>query len=466
MWKEEIDIAKKLVGTISNFSVHAAGVIICGDPVSHHAPIENSKGNLCSGFDMFNVERVGLVKYDYLGLNTFTQISNTIQMIKERTGRDISVRNDIDLEDPKIYKNIYAKGKTASVFQFASRGMQDALRKVNASNMEDLIAVVSLYRPGPLEYIDAYAEGKKNPSSVQYDDEIIKKHLGVTYSIMVYQEQGMVLARDMAGFDHNEVDKLRKAISKKNDKLFAEVCDLFRKKSLERNVSEKAVDSVLNLMSKFVGYAFNRSHACSYAILSFWTAWLRYYYPHEWLATCIHLAKDDEDKVAMLRKECDIEKIVIREPNINESGLITLVNDRNEIMLPLSSIKGVGARAEDIIKNQPYADCRDFCFRARPNRGTVMAVAESGALACLPDTSQYSYVEDFMEYWDGIVAERLEEDKRIAKEAKKKFTPAISLNKTLHLDDTEAIIEKNRSKQRTNKSRGNIKSLLSEDMFD
>ena len=466
MWKEEIDIAKKLVGTISNFSVHAAGVIICGDPVSHHAPIENSKGNLCSGFDMFNVERVGLVKYDYLGLNTFTQISNTIQMIKERTGRDISVRNDIDLEDPKIYKNIYAKGKTASVFQFASRGMQDALRKVNASNMEDLIAVVSLYRPGPLEYIDAYAEGKKNPSAVQYDDEIIKKHLGVTYSIMVYQEQGMVLARDMAGFDHNEVDKLRKAISKKNDKLFSEVCDLFRKKSLERNVSEKAVDSVLNLMSKFVGYAFNRSHACSYAILSFWTAWLRYYYPHEWLATCIHLAKDDEDKVAMLRKECDIEKIVIREPNINESGLITLVNDRNEIMLPLSSIKGVGARAEDIIKNQPYADCRDFCFRARPNRGTVMAVAESGALACLPETSQFSYVEDFMEYWDGIVAERLEEDKRIAKEAKRKFTPAISLNKTLHLDDTEAIIEKNRSKQRTNKSRGNIKSLLSEDMFD
>jgi len=283
---------------------------------------------------------------------------------------------------------------------------------------------------------------------------------------MVYQEQGMVLARDMAGFDHNEVDKLRKAISKKNDKLFAEVCDLFRKKSLERGTSEKAVDSVLNLMSKFVGYAFNRSHACSYAILSFWTAWLRYYYPHEWLATCIHLAKDDEDKVAMLRKECDVERIVIREPNVNESGLITLVNDKNEIMLPLSSIKGVGARAEDIIKNQPYIDCRDFCFRARPNRGTVMALAESGALACLSDTSQYSYVEDFMEYWDTIVAERTEEDKRIAKEAKKKFTPAISLNKTLHLDDTEAIIEKNRSKQRTNKSRGNIKSLLSEDMFD
>jgi DNA polymerase III alpha subunit len=276
----------------------------------------------------------------------------------------------------------------------------------------------------------------------------------------------MLLARDMAGFDHNEVDKLRKAISKKNDKLFAEVCDLFRKKSIARGIDEKAVDSVLNLMSKFVGYAFNRSHACSYAILSFWTAWLRYYYPHEWLATCIQLAKDDEDKVAMLRKECDIEKINIREPNINESGNITLVNDKNEILLPLSSVKGVGSRADDIITNQPYSDCRDFCFRARPNRGTVMALAESGALSCLSDVEQYSYVEDFIEYWDTLVAERTEEDKRIAKEAKKKFTPAISLNKTLHLDETEAIIDKNKPKQRTVKTRGNIKSLLDENMFD
>ena len=467
-WKEEIDIAKQLVGTISNFSVHAAGVIICGDPVSQHAPIENSKGNLCSGFDMFNVERVGLVKYDYLGLNTFTQIANTIKMIKERRGVDIDVRKDIDLEDPKIYKNIYAKGKTASVFQFASRGMQEALRKVNASSMEDLIAVVSLYRPGPLEYIDTYAEGKMNPSAVHYVDPIVKKHLEVTYSIMVYQEQGMQLARDMAGFDHNEVDKLRKAISKKNDKLFAEVTDLFKQKSLARGVDEKAVDSVLSLMSKFVGYAFNRSHACSYAILSFWTAWLRYYYPHEWLATCIHLAKDDEDKVAMLKKECSMERIVIKNANVNESGLITLVNSNNEIMLPLSSIKGVGARAEDIIIHQPYADCKDLCMRARPNRGMVDALAFSGALYCLPDSHGYELVEDFMEYYDSLVAERSEEDKRIAREAKKKFKPAISLTEAFQIDESDVIIERTRTNRvrQPIKLRGNIKSLISDDLFD
>jgi DNA polymerase III alpha subunit len=456
MWREEIDIAKNLVGTISNLSVHAAGVLICGDPVSNHAPIENSKGNLCSGFDMFNVERVGLVKYDYLGLNTFTQIFNTIKMIKERRNIDIDIKKDIDFDDSKIYKNIYAKGKTASVFQFASKGMQDALRKVNASNMEDLIAVVSLYRPGPLEYIDTYAEGKMNPSSVYYPDPIVKKHLEVTYSIMVYQEQGMQLARDMAGFDHNEVDKLRKAISKKNDKLFAEVTDLFKKKSLERGFDERVVDSVLSLMSKFVGYAFNRSHACSYAILSFWTAWLRYYYPHEWLATCIQLAKDDEDKVKMLRQECQMEKIVIREPDINESGVDTRVNEKNEIMLPLSSIKGVGSRAEDIIKEQPYDDLKDFCIRARPNRGIVEALSKTSALDCIieKDISQ----EDFMILWDNLVLERNNAEKKKLRDEKRESKLSVSMDK---------IVQPKKTNTNSIGLNSNaIKNLLSDNLFD
>ena len=457
-WKEEIDIAKKLVGTISNFSVHAAGVIICGDPVSQHAPIENSKGNLCSGFDMFNVERVGLVKYDYLGLNTFTQIANTIKMINDRKGIEIDVRRDIDLADPKIYKNIYAKGKTASVFQFASRGMQDALRKVNASNMEDLIAVVSLYRPGPLEYIDTYAEGKKNPDLVQYDDPITKKHLEVTYNIMVYQEQGMQLARDMAGFDHNEVDKLRKAISKKNDKLFAEVTELFRQKSLQRGVKESSVESVLSLMSKFVGYAFNRSHACSYAILSFWTAWLRFYYPHEWLATCIHLAKDDEDKVAMLKKECDMERIVLKDPNVNESGTTTLVNDKNEIMLPLSSVKGVGSRAEDIVKFQPFEDSKDLCFRARPNKGMIFALAKEGALDCLPDSRNFEFVHEFMEYWDQLVEERTKEERNALRLKKLKDKNSLSFQ-----DIIKNKVSENKTQSDKSKS---LSQLLQDDLFD
>jgi len=180
---------------------------------------------------MKNVERMGLVKYDFLGLAALNQINICITNIEKLHGKKIKF-SDIDLEDAKIFKNIYAKGKTASVFQFASKGMQDALRKVQASSVEDLIAVAALYRPGPLEYIDTYAEGKKNPQYVYYAHPIIKKHLEVTYGIMVYQEQAMFLARDMAGFTWAEVDKLRKAISKKSGKDFDDICALFQKTTI------------------------------------------------------------------------------------------------------------------------------------------------------------------------------------------------------------------------------------------
>jgi DNA polymerase-3 subunit alpha len=273
---------------------------------------------------------------------------------------------------------------------------------------------------------------------------------------MVYQEQGMQLARDMAGFDHNEVDKLRKAISKKNDKLFAEVTDLFKKKSLERGFDERVVDSVLNLMSKFVGYAFNRSHACSYAILSFWTAWLRFYYHYEWLATCIQLAKDDEDKVKMLRQECQMEKIVIREPDINESGVDTRVNDKNEIMLPLSSIKGVGSRAEDIIKEQPYDDLKDFCIRARPNRGIVEALSRTSALNCIieKDVSQ----EDFMILWDNLVLERNNAEKKKLRAEKRESKLSVSMDR---------IVQPKKSNTNSIGLNSNaIKNLLSDNLFD
>ena len=311
VWKSEIDNAIHLVGTISNFGVHASGVLVSSEPVYLHTPIENSKGNLCSAYDMKNVERMGLVKYDFLGLAAFQQISICLQHIKRIHNKDIDFKK-IDLEDPKIFKNIYAKGKTASVFQFASRGMQQALKEVNASSVEDLIAVAALYRPGPMEFIPQYAAGKKSPDLVQYAHPIIEKHLSVTYGIMVYQEQAMFLARDMANFSWAEVDKLRKAISKKSGKDFDEACDLFKTKSLDRGISEEVVDEVLALMAKFGGYAFNRSHACSYALLSYYTAYLRCYYAPEWLAACIQIDRLDEDKLAILLRECNGDRIVVK----------------------------------------------------------------------------------------------------------------------------------------------------------
>ena len=418
-WKNEIDIAKQLVGTISNLGVHAGGVLVASEPIHDHCPVENSKGNLCSGYDMKSVERMGLVKYDYLGLATYQQISIALKLIQKRHHVEIKL-DEIPLEDPKVFKNIYAKGKTSSVFQFASRGMQEALRLVEASTTEDLIAVAALYRPGPLEYIPQYADGKKNPASVRYAHPLIEKHLGVTYGIMVYQEQAMFLARDMAGFDWGEVDKLRKAISKKSGKDFDAACNLFKEKSLARGISESAVNEVLSLMAKFGGYAFNRSHACSYAILSYWTAWLRYYYPSEWMAACMHVDRDDEDKLALFRRECEKEGIKVRTPNVNESGLETTVNAQGDIMLPLTSIKGVGIKAQDVIMHQPFSSLKDMCWRTKANRGMVQAMAEGEALDIFPEANGRS-IEDIMETWDALVKERVAEEKRIEREKKMRY---------------------------------------------
>ena len=208
-------------------------------------------------------------------------------------------------------------------------------------------------------------------------------------------------------------------------------------------------------MAKFGGYAFNRSHACSYALLSYYTAYLRYYYPSEWLAACIQIDKDDEDKLAVLLKECSMDKIPVRQANVNESGVETTVNKRGEIFLPLSSIKGVGSRAIDIVQHQPFEDCKDLAYRARPNRGMVAFLAEHDALSCLPDTLQFDVVEDFMEYWDNIVAERTKEEKnnlRLAKLAEKN---------SVSFDD---II--NKKERQTKNTSSSIKSLLSDELFD
>ena len=456
-WKQEIDNAINLVGAISNFGVHASGVLVSSEPVYLHTPIENSKGNLCSAYDMKNVERMGLVKYDFLGLAAFQQVSICLQHIKRLYNKEINF-NEINLEDEKIFKNIYAKGKTASVFQFASKGMQSALREVNASTIEDLIAVAALYRPGPMEYIAQYATGKRNPELVKYAHPIIEKHLAVTFGIMVYQEQAMFLARDMANFTWQEVDKLRKAISKKSGKDFDDACNLFKTKALANGIEEKVVDEVLALMAKFGGYAFNRSHACAYALLSYRTAYLRYYYKSEWLAACIQVDRLDEDKLAILLRECQIEKIQVKDPDINESGLQTTVNKKGDIILPLSTVKGVGVKAEELVAGAPYENLEDLAFRARPNRLTVSALAEANALSSLPDINQFEYLEDFMEHWDNLVLERNMKEKAVLKQKKMQEKNSLSI---------DAIASTNsKSDVKSKKENDNVSKLLSDDLFD
>ncbi len=765
MWPEEMEIARQLVGTISHFGVHAAGVLVSTSPISDNTPLENNKGVLASAYDMGDVERVGLVKYDFLGLATYQMIARCLASIKRRHNKIINLL-EIPLEDPEVFK-IYAQGKTCSVFQFASPGITKAAKQVRISNTEDIIAVAALYRPGPKAFIPDYAEGKKHPETVQFAHPLVEKHLAITYGIMVYQEQAMFLALDMAGFSWSEVDDLRKAVSKKDPEKFDKVKKLFQTKALANGIPEEGVNDVLHRMEKFAGYAFNRctagstkitlaassnhsdgtmkikdlydrlhgcilpaapgnfklntveryqgnclycetddkpavwrglcsachawhkkfkakglftlgmdqdgrlrpkrikdvyfngvhpvwriiladgreitatanhrhytpsgwvtvdklkvgdalicmgeykkhkstdrltkgvrryahnvpnferknelsvgyidggsirlkawtklqngecalegciasdangnrmerahldgnrtnnevsnlrllcvshhkkhdyennsrqrrwekgrpsvpvqitsiealppepvydveiddphhswvgngvvthnSHACAYAILSYWTAWFRKYYPADWLAACIHVDRDDEDKMAMFRHDCTSERILVQTPNVNDSGMETLVTDDGRIALPLTSLNGVGSMAEVIASNQPFENLKDMAVKARPNRGMVESLAKGGALSCFPELDGKE-VAEVMEYYDQLVVERNREEKEALRNAKKKFksTSPLSGNRPIvsfEADDDDADTRKKPNSPRPSRPVGKIRGI-------
>jgi DNA polymerase-3 subunit alpha len=397
---EEIKNASKLNGVISNLGVHAAAVVISSKPIHQVVPVENSKGTLATAFDMKNVERTGIIKFDLLGLATYRQLSLAIKQIKKRHNVTIDLRK-IPLDDEKVLKNIFSKGNTVSVFQFSGSGMQKWLKEVKASTMDDLIAVAALYRPGPMDFIPDYAKGKFKPDSIKYAHPIIEKHLAPTYGIMVYQEQAMFLSREMANLDWLEVDKLRKGIAKKEGKQFDEACENFATKSLQRNIPDHSVNEVMNLMKKFGGYAFNKSHSCMYAIVGYWTAYLKYYYPSEWMSACIEADKDDTDKVDIYMGECERLNVKIMTPNVNDSDLITNVSQDGTIYLPITSLKGVGNSGSSIVENQPYASISDFLERSGANKSLFVALTAGGALNCLvnDEEADEDYLLDFWELY-------------------------------------------------------------------
>jgi len=439
-WPEEITIAKKMIGVIQNFGVHAAGVLLSSEPISQHAPLENSKGVLASGYDMGNVVHVGLTKYDVLGLATLTMIALCFDMIEKRHGAE-KIPDFAKLlegnEDPKVLR-LFTEGKTDSVFQFASAGMKKSLKEVKADCIEDLIAINALFRPGPLQFIPQYAEGKKNPASVRYSHPLIKEVLGVTYGIPVYQEQAMELGRKMASFNHNDVDKLRKAVSKKMPAEFLEICNKFKKGALANGIPANAIDEVLARLQGFAGYAFNRSHACAYSLLAYSTAYLRTYFPSEWLAACMQCDRDDEDKMAVYRRECSSEGIRVVSPNANESGLNITVNQRGDILLPLNTIKGVGESAKTIVDNQPYEDMMDMANRARPNRGLIESFAQAGALECFREVKGKP-VDEIMEYWDNLIERRTAQEREEKKLAKQKYKVLSPLEQMMKTDEDDSF---------------------------
>lgn len=403
-YPEEMEAARRLIGVISHIGVHAAGVVVASEPISDHSPVEKSNKGLVTAYDMDNVEKLGLVKYDLLGLAMYQKIDRALKFIKERRGKDIDL-NAIDFNDMRVF-SLFNRGLTTTLFQFSSPGMQKSLKEVQVSDVEDLIAVAALFRPGPLAFIGDYAAGKRKPELVKYPHPVIKKHLGVTYNIPVYQEQVMNVCKDLAGFDWLEVDIMRKAVSKKDMVGFQKACQLFKKKGAKKGVDTQIIDNILDSWQSFVGYAFNRAHSTSYAILAYKGAYLRTYYPVEWLAACMQADIGKKDRLANHRHECTIEKISVMRPDVNLSRMEVTITDGGAIVLPLTSIDGVGQNASNIAAESPYDSLKDFIVRSGANRSMVQTMAEAGCFKSLPDAKSYRTTEELMAAAEEHVKER------------------------------------------------------------
>ena len=365
--KQVLDNAQKLEGSIRNTGIHAAGVIICGDPVTSHIPVCVAKDAemAVSQFSMKPVESVGMLKVDFLGLKTLTSIRKAVEAIKENHGTSIDWVN-LPLDDKKTF-DLLNQGKTLGVFQLESAGMQELARQLHLDRFEEIIAVVSLYRPGPMDMIPSFINRKHGREKIQYDHPWVEEILSETYGIMVYQEQVMQIAQKLANYSLGEGDVLRRAMGKKDMEQMAQERSKFRQGALENDISEEVAMKIFDQMEKFAAYGFNKSHAAAYGFLSYVTAYLKAHYPKEWMASLMSCDKDDLTKVAKFIGECQHEEICILPPDVNEAGELFTATEEG-VRFGLAGVKGVGAAVvETIIKERHrkgnYKNFYDFFKR-------------------------------------------------------------------------------------------------------
>lgn len=356
--KNVIDISKALEGLPRHLSKHAAGVLICGKPAYEYVPLARTpEGGVVAEYDMVTLERLGLLKMDFLGLRTLTVIKNAIQNISNLRGIDIDIQN-IPLDDKKTYELI-SQGKTEGVFQLESVGMRNFMKELKPDTFEDIIAGISLYRPGPMDFIPKYLKGKENKNAIEYECEQLRPILESTYGCIVYQEQVMRIVRDLAGFSMGRSDNLRRAMSKKK----ADVMEAERKAFLygddkenvpgcvKNGISEKVGNRIYDSMISFAAYAFNKSHAAAYAVISYQTAYLKAHYPVEFMSALLTSVFDNVVKLSVYVNACKSSNIKILPPDINTSGKYfepILDNGEYQIRYALSAVKSVG---ETVVSN-------------------------------------------------------------------------------------------------------------------
>ena len=408
--KRIIDISKKIEGLNRQASTHACGVVITKEPVVNYVPLYENEGQISTQFTMTTLEELGLLKMDFLGLRTLTVIDDAKKLIKKRRGIDVDFGT---FEDKDTYKML-SLGKTMGVFQMESPGFRKVMMKMEPDSIEDIIVVISLYRPGPMDKIPRYIRNKNNKENIEYTHESLKDILKTTYGCMVYQEQVMQIFRDLAGYSLGHADIVRRAMGKKKIDVMNKERVNFIEGAAKNGIDEKSANKIFDEMAEFAKYAFNKSHAAAYAVVAYQTAYLKCHYPEEFMAAYMNSFIGNQNKIPVYVNECRELGIEVLRPDINESfSKFTVVNGK--IRFAISSIKNVGETAvEDIIKererNGKYKNFIDFCERLSSdtvNKKCVESLIKAGCFDEIEkDYTRYDLLDNFEKIIDGVVHTR------------------------------------------------------------
>jgi DNA polymerase-3 subunit alpha len=389
--KRLLDTAKKLEGVARHASVHACGTVISEKPLTEYVPLQyapQDKNTIITQFEMHAIEDLGLLKMDILGLKNLTIIENTIRLVKEIRNEEIKI-SEISLKDEKTYQLLQA-GDTTGVFQFESNGMRRYMKELKPTELEDLIALVALYRPGPMELIPSFIRRKHGKEKITYLHPKLEPILKNTYGIGVYQEQMMQIARDLAGFTLAEADTLRKAIGKKIKSLLDEQKEKLINGMIQNGIPKKIAEEIWELFPPFARYGFNKSHAASYALIGYRTAYLKAHWPIEFMTSLLNADVNDIERISFLVSECREKGIEILPPDVNKS-FVNFTPEGNGIRFGLLGIKNVGEHITNVIieervRGGEYKNLENFLTRIQDkdlNKKSIEALAKSGALDSL-----------------------------------------------------------------------------------
>lgn len=401
-----IEISKKMEGMARHASTHAAGVVITKEPVVNYVPLYENSGIISTQYTMTTLEELGLLKMDFLGLRTLTVISDTLKLIKKIHGINVDFGNMDDIETFKML----TLGKTLGVFQMESPGFRQMMMKMKPDVLEDIIVMISLYRPGPMDQIPRYIHNKNNPDNVIYTHKALEPILKNTYGCMIYQEQVMQIFRDLAGYSLGRADIVRRAMSKKKLDVMNKEREIFVEGAKNNNIDESSANKIFDEMAEFAKYAFNKSHAAAYAVLAYQTAFLKCHYKEEFMAATMNSMIGNLNKIAVYIEECKDLSIEVLKPDINESYLkFSVINGK--IRFALNSIKNVGESAiieiiNDRKINGKFKNFVDFCERVASdsvNKKCIESLIKSGCFDELEkEYTRFDLLDNFETIIDGV----------------------------------------------------------------